>query len=234
MKKNRDKKKDVFEEAETKEKSSCCCGAEKEETSCTADAAAEQKDGSCEVSGTEPETLSAAVKLKEAEAEAEKWHESYLRKAADFDNYRKRMLKEKQEAIYFANGNLLTDIVQFLDDLDRAVEAGEKHGGESAKAFMEGFVMIKKQLASMLESKYGLIYYPSKNEPFDPNIHEAVSIMQDGKIETPTVAEELRKGYKLKDRVLRSSQVVVLMPAKKEEPENKDNIQQEENGNTEQ
>lgn len=205
------------EECKCEEKeNSSCCGAEKEESCTSADG--EQKpctEGDSE--GVEQKTCaSTEERLKEAEAETEKWKESYLRKAADFDNYRKRMIKEKQEAIDFANGNLLTDLVQVLDDFDRAVEAGEKHGGEAAKAFMEGFIMIKKQLSSMLESKYGLTYYPAKGENFDPNLHEAVSILQDEKTETPVVAEELRKGYKLKDRVLRGAQVAVLMPAKKE------------------
>lgn len=140
--------------------------------------------------------------------------EQYLRKAADFENYRKRMIKEKQEAIDYANTNLLSDLIQVLDDFDRAIEAGKAQEAEN-KAFAEGVLMIKNQMASLLSSKYGLTYYPAKGEPFDPNLHEAVSMIQSPDVTEALVGEELQKGYKLKERVIRHSKVMVLMPQEK-------------------
>ena len=139
--------------------------------------------------------------------------DQYLRKAADFDNYRKRMIREKQEAIEFANTGLLVDLVQILDDFDRAIEAGGSHeAGTPAAAFADGIKMIRNQLGTMLETKYGLTYYPAKGEHFDPNIHEAIGKTSSADVQEPIVAEEFVKGYKLKDRVIRLSKVMVAMP----------------------
>jgi len=149
--------------------------------------------------------------LEKANAELK---DQYLRKAADFDNYRKRMLKEKQEAIDFANAALLVALVQVLDDFDRAIDAGGQHeAGTPAAAFADGIAMIRSRLGSMLESKYSLAYYPAKGEHFDPNIHEAIGTVPVPGLAEPTVAEEFVKGYKLRDRVIRLAKVMVNMPA---------------------
>lgn len=162
--------------------------------------------------------LECTKKIEELEAKCRDWQDQYLRKAADFENYRKRMIREKQEAIDYANGNLLLDLVQVLDDFDRAIDAGKTQGGEAANnAFVEGVVMIKNQMVSMLSSKYGLSYYPAKGEAFDPNLHEAVSMIQSPDVKEAVVGEELQKGYKLKERVIRHSKVMVLMPAEKQD-----------------
>lgn len=166
---------------------------------------------------TEDCTTKSDLKLEELEAKYKELEDRYLRKAADFDNYRKRMIREKQEAIDYANGNLLLDLVQIIDDFDRAIEAAEKHAGEAAKAFMDGFTMIKKQMVSMLQNKYGLAYYPAAGEPFDPNIHEAVVMHESPDVTTAIIGEELQKGYKLKDRIIRHAKVSVLVPVTKRE-----------------
>ena len=164
------------------------------------------------------DVLSPEKRIEELETICRDWQDQYLRKAADFENYRKRMIREKQEAIDYANGNLLLDLVQVLDDFDRAIDAGKTQGGEAANnAFVEGVVMIKNQMVSMLSSKYGLSYYPAKGEAFDPNLHEAVSMIQSPDVKEAVVGEELQKGYKLKERVIRHSKVMVLMPAEKQD-----------------
>lgn len=164
------------------------------------------------------DVLSPEKRIEELEAICRDWQDQYLRKAADFENYRKRMIREKQEAIDYANGNLLLDLVQVLDDFDRAIDAGKTQGGESSNnAFVEGVVMIKNQMVSMLSSKYGLSYYPAKGEAFDPNLHEAVSMIQSPDVKEAVVGEELQKGYKLKERVIRHSKVMVLMPVEKQD-----------------
>jgi len=157
---------------------------------------------------------SEAEKIASLEAKCRELQDQYLRKAADFDNYRKRMIKEKQEAIDYANTNLLCDLLQILDDFDRAIEAGKKSEEESAAAFMQGVLMIRSGLLTLLESKYGLQYYEVQGKLFDPEIHEAVATNPSAEVTEPTVGAELQKGYKLKERILRPAKVMVLMPAK--------------------
>ena len=158
-----------------------------------------------------------AEKLASLEAKCRELQDQYLRKAADFDNYRKRMIREKQEAIDYANTNLISDLLLILDDFDRAIEAGKKAGEESAAAFMQGVVMIRNGLSSLLESKYGLQYYEAQGQAFNPDIHEAVATNPSAEVTEPTVGAELQKGYKLKDRILRPAKVMVLMPTPVEE-----------------
>ncbi|PIE99021.1 MAG: nucleotide exchange factor GrpE [Treponema sp.] len=158
---------------------------------------------------------------------------AYLRKAADFENYRKRMIKEKQEAVTYANSKLLGDLLVILDNFDRAVSTGikdtDEKGDSKFAAFEDGVKMIKTQLEAMLQNDYGLVYYPAKGEVFDPNIHEAVAMNPSPDVKVATVGEELQKGYKLKDKVLRSSKVMVLMPAeaKKTDTEEEKNTEKE-------
>ena len=154
-----------------------------------------------------------AEKLASLEAKCRDLQDQYLRKAADFDNYRKRMIREKQEAIDYANTNLISDLLLILDDFDRAIEAGKKAGEESAAAFMQGVMMIRSGLTSLLESKYGLQYYEAQGQVFNPDIHEAVATNPSTEVTEPTVGAELQKGYKLKERILRPAKVMVLMPA---------------------
>ena len=150
-------------------------------------------------------------KIATLETKCRELQDQYLRKAADFDNYRKRMIREKQEAIDYANTNLLSDLLQILDDFDRAIEAGKK-AGEDAAAFMQGVMMIRSGLLTLLESKYGLQYYEVQGLVFNPEIHEAVATNPSAEVTEPTVGAELQKGYKLKERVLRPAKVMVLMP----------------------
>ncbi len=188
-----------------------------QESSVAGEKAAETK-ASESSGGTAAQAASELDQMKARIAELEKTagdlNDQYLRKAADFDNYRKRMIREKQEAVDYANSNLLVDLVQVMDDFDRAITAGGEHDeGSPAAAFANGISMIRNQMASMLENKYFLKHYPVKGEPFDPTIHEAVGSIPSTEVKEPVVAEEFVKGYKLKDRVVRLAKVMVNMPA---------------------
>ena len=164
----------------------------------------------CEAEKAAP---TAEDKISALEERCKELQDQYLRKAADFDNYRKRMIREKQEAITYANTNLLTDFLQVLDDFDRAIEAGGvPEEGSQAAAFAQGVLMIRNSMTSLLESKYDLHYYESVDQVFDPAIHEAVSTAVSKEVKEPTVGAELQKGYKLRDRVLRPAKVMVYMP----------------------
>jgi len=150
-------------------------------------------------------------------AERDDLKDQLLRKAADFDNYRKRMLKEKDEARQFANASLLEDLCQVLDDFERAIRSSE--GTKDYDSFHSGIVMIEGQFASMLERKYNLKRLESLGQIFSPEHHEAIAMepAEDGK--EAVVVEEYQKGYQLHDRVLRTAKVKVGHPKDNETKE---------------
>ena len=145
----------------------------------------------------------------ELEAKNKELHNQYLLAMADFDNYRKRMIKEKQEAFDYANANLLSDLLESLDNFDRALDAAAT--ATDVASVVDGVKMIKNQLVSMLENKYNLAGYGEKGDAFDPNIHEAIGSMQ-APVAEPVCSEVYLKGYKLKERIIRHAKVMVQMP----------------------
>lgn len=155
-----------------------------------------------------------ADKITELEAKLAEANDQYLRKAADFENFRKRMNREKQDAIEYANQSLLLDLIGIMDDFERALKSAESIATGEFKAFYEGISLIEKRLGTQLENKWGLKRYNSAGEPFDPNLHEAIQMEKSAEITEPKVAEEYYKGYTLKDRVVRHAKVKVLMPEK--------------------
>jgi molecular chaperone GrpE len=165
-------------------------------------------ENNSEAASTEAE--SAEDKIARLEEEAANLKDQYLRKAADFENFRKRMNQEKASAIDFANQSLLLDIIPVIDDFERAIKSADS--SEDFKSFHEGVTMIEKRLVSTLENKWGLKRYDSANQPFNPEIHEAIMMDKSADVSEPTVAEDFQKGYMLKDRVVRSAKVKVLMP----------------------
>ena len=150
-----------------------------------------------------------------------------MRRAADFDNYRKRAIQEKQEAFDFANTNLLKDLLESLDNFDRTVEAAAT--ATDPKSIADGVKMINKSLISMLENKYNLVAYGVVGDAFNPDIHEAIGSSQDP-VASPVLKVVYLKGYKLKDRVIRHAKVMVSMPDGTVNPppeEKKENEEQE-------
>lgn len=153
-------------------------------------------------------------KIALIEKENAELKDKFLRKTADFDNYRKRMQKEKQETYDYANTAILTDLITIMDDFDRALAAGiDKDGNQvqDLKPVVDGIKMINKQMKSTLENKYNLESYAEKDDKFDPDIHEAIGKCE-GAVAEPTCSEVYLKGYKLKDRVIRPAKVMVTMP----------------------
>lgn len=148
-------------------------------------------------------------KNKELEEKVAELQDQYLRKVADFDNYRKRMIKEKQDAFDYANTSLLTDLLESLDNFDRALESAST--ASDLTGLIEGVQMTKDKLISMLENKYSLTSYGAKGDAFDPNIHEAIASVP-GPVADPVCSEVYLKGYKLKDRIIRYAKVMVQMP----------------------
>jgi molecular chaperone GrpE len=155
--------------------------------------------------------LSPEEKIAELEEQLAETRDQLLRKAADFENFRKRMNQEKQNAIEYANQSLLLDIIPVIDDFERAIQSGEN--STDLNAFLEGIKMIEKRLTSQLEAKWGLKRFNSVGEPFDPNLHEALMMEKSPDVSEAVVQEDLVKGYLLKERVIRAAKVKVLMPA---------------------
>ncbi len=134
-----------------------------------------------------------------------------LRKQADFENFRKRMIREREDSTRYANAALLTDVIGLIDDFERAIRSAEE--SKDFAGFLQGITMIEKQLVDMLESRWGLKRFNSLGETFDPNRHEAVLRVEGPADSRPTVVEDYQKGYYLHERVLRPARVKVMVPA---------------------
>jgi molecular chaperone GrpE len=155
------------------------------------------------------------------EAEAVELRDRLLRTQADFDNYRKRMLREREESARYANAALLSDLLAVIDDFERAIRSAEE--SRDFAVFLEGVSMIERRMLEMLENRWGLRRFSSVGETFDPVRHEAMMRTEapaaaNAPAAGPVVAEEFQKGYYLHDRVLRPAKVRVQVPAERGEP----------------
>ena len=158
----------------------------------------------------EDEVETEAEETKETEEEGVSGSEplapddSYLRLAADFDNYRKRVAREHAELTTRANERLVNELLPVLDDLERALEAAAEH--EEAK-LEEGVKLVHRSLASLLE-RHGLKEIDTEGA-FDPHVHEALLAQPADGAEEGSVLQVLQKGYRLGDKVLRPARVIV-------------------------
>ena len=152
-------------------------------------------------------------KLEEKENEVKEHYDRLLRVAADFDNYKKRVAREKEEWTKFANEDLIKAILPFIDNLQRAVNHAEK--AEDTGVLIEGVRLTIQQLLQAL-NKFGLSFFESVGKPFDPTMHEAMLVVETDKHEPNQVVEEFQKGYLLNDRLLRPATVSVSKPLEKE------------------
>lgn len=160
--------------------------------------------------GSENEAPEAVQAVEEAEAvptdEIEKWKDVAARAQADLDNYRKRMAREKQEAIQYANRSLLAQLLPVVDNFEMGLKAAE--AAEGGELILQGMAMVRKQLDDFL-AEQGVEPILSDGLAFDPNLHDALRQEAHDSIPDGHVAYTLRRGYRLKDRVLRAANVVV-------------------------
>ncbi len=153
----------------------------------------------------------AAEQLKELQERAAKAEESWerlVRTTADFDNFKKRAAREKTEAIKFANENLIQKLMPILDTFDMAVAAAQNSQDEAGQSLQAGVSMIFQQLKNVL-TEAGLEEIDASGKQFDPNLHEAVAQQETADVPEGQVVQQLRKGYKLRERLLRPAGVVV-------------------------
>ena len=155
------------------------------------------------VSGAELEELRARA------AKADEHWDRLLRQTAEFENFRKRMAREKQDASKFANESLLRDLIPVLDNFEAALAAAANpQSGSSPEMLETGVNMIHGQLKKLLVDA-GVEEIDATGKTFDPNLHEAVSQQETRDFKEGQVMQQLRKGYKLRDRLLRPANVIV-------------------------
>ncbi|HEY3571886.1 MAG TPA: nucleotide exchange factor GrpE [Thermoanaerobaculia bacterium] len=130
-----------------------------------------------------------------------------VRTLADFDNYRKRAERERQEMRKYALIEPVRELLTVADNLDLALSAQG-----SAEDLKRGVEMIHRQMTDLLR-RFGAVEVPAVGQPFDPTLHEAVSREESREVKVPTVVAELRRGYKMHDRLVRPSMVKVAVPA---------------------
>ena len=140
------------------------------------------------------------------EAEAAKLKDLALRARADLDNFRKRALREKEEAIRYANNGLLERLLPVIENFELGLDAA-KTAADTA-SILQGMSMVQKQLQDFLKNN-GLEEVQAEGESFDPNKHDAVSQEFSADIPDGHVIRQVRKGYKIKDRLIRASSVIV-------------------------
>jgi molecular chaperone GrpE len=134
-------------------------------------------------------------------------HERLLRTAAEFDNYRKRAQKEKEDGRKFAVESLLKDFLPVADNLERALDHAEEH---DPRQVIDGVRLVQKMLADGL-AKHGIVGFSAVGQPFDPNLHEAL-MQEESDRPAGTVISEMARGYKLHERLVRPAAVVVARP----------------------
>jgi molecular chaperone GrpE len=146
------------------------------------------------------------AQLAQARAEADRYRDLALRNQADHENFRKRAQREKDDAIRYANMDLLERLIQILDNFEYGLTAARQspEGG----AILSGIEMVGKQLHDFLKQN-GVDPVPAEGQKFDPHVHEAVAQETSKEVPEGHVISQLRRGFKLKDRLIRPASVVV-------------------------
>ena len=137
--------------------------------------------------------------------------DKYVRLLADFDNFRRRAHKERQDVIQYGHENLVKDLLSTVDNLDRAIEHAQQSEDGDLGSLLRGVELVQRELYAAL-AKHEVQVIDAEGCPFDPSLHEAMSQVQDDSVPPNSVVEVLEKGYRLRDRLLRPARVVVAKP----------------------
>ncbi|HJO22579.1 MAG: nucleotide exchange factor GrpE [Myxococcota bacterium] len=140
--------------------------------------------------------------------EFEETRDRLLRLQADFENFKRRTLKERTDAHQYGHENLVKDLLPTVDNLDRAIDHARKSGGGDLESLLQGVELVQRELLAAL-TKHGVVRIEALEQSFDPAFHEAMAQVPHESAPTNTVIEELQKGYRLRDRLIRPSRVVV-------------------------
>ena len=170
----------------------------------------DSEEEAAEVSGSEE--LPSEETFEEAgeptlQEEVDKWKDVAARAQADLENFRKRMAREKAEAIVYANRSLLEEILPIIDNFEMGLRAAKDSDGEDSMIY-QGMSMVFKQIGEFLSSQ-GVEIIESDGLAFNPNVHEAIKQEPSDSVPENHIIYTMRRGYRLKDRVLRAANVVV-------------------------
>jgi len=196
------KKKDEQKLEEMQQEINAAGNDEAEEAEEAENAASESAETEAENQESQDE---AAVQLEKLTADLKEKEDRILRLQADFENFRRRTSKEKEELSAVVTQGMLKDMLPLLDNFERAMAAEAKDG----EAFQKGVEMIFTQFTEILK-KNGLEHIEVEGQKFDPNFHQAVMRVQDADMEDDDIAQELQKGYMVKGHVIRPSMVQVV------------------------
>ncbi len=166
-----------------------------------------QPEGDAPETASEPLSEQQLVELKEQAGKAAQYYDQLVRTVADMENFKKRAARERQDAIKYANEALLERIIPVLDNFDAALAAANAPN-TSVQSLQSGVNMIQQQLKSTM-SEAGLEEIDATGKPFDPNLHEAISQQETDEVPEGQVVQQVRKGYKLRERLLRPASVIV-------------------------
>ncbi|MCX8070435.1 MAG: nucleotide exchange factor GrpE [Thermodesulfovibrionales bacterium] len=140
--------------------------------------------------------------------EKEEYKDKYLRLYAEFDNYKRKALKDKEELIKYSNESILNEILPILDSIEMAIKHSNEASSDNIDALRKGVENTLRELQRTLE-KFGVTYIEAQGKEFNPVYHHAMSQVERDDLEENTIVEEFRRGYMLKDKVIRPSLVVV-------------------------
>lgn len=157
----------------------------------------------------EEKQISPEEKIAALEKEIADLKNQALYKAAENDNWRKRMMQQKDEAVAYANASLLSDLLESLDNFDRTIDAAKD--AKDPKTIADGVKMINVSLVKMLEDRYGLASFGKEGDGFNPEEHEAIGRVEED-VEEETLKQVYLKGYKLNGKVIRHAKVMVSVP----------------------
>jgi molecular chaperone GrpE len=181
----------VFKESQTAETCTESEGKDEEKIESAAQSTSEASD---------------SMSIEKLEEENRVCQDKLLRLAAEFENYKKRMIRERQASLKYAEQDILKDLLPAIDNLERAIN--QEEATRDVNSLLEGVQLTLKGLEATV-TKYGLEPIESVGKPFDPNLHEALVMEASSEIPAQSVLREFEKGYLYKDRLLRAAKVVV-------------------------
>jgi molecular chaperone GrpE len=174
-----------------------------------ADEASAAKEGAVESGETTPASDVAADPLAQAQAEAARLKDAWMRTAADYDNFRKRTRRELEEARRSGREDLLRVLLPVFDNLGRAIQSA--HRSSDVKAMADGLSMVQRQFVEAL-GREGITKVPTVGKAFDPSVHEAIQQVETDEHPAGTVIAEVQAGYMQGERLMRAAMVVVARP----------------------
>lgn len=154
------------------------------------------------------QNASLRAELEELRAAHDELEQRYLRLNADYDNHRRRTLKERENAHRYGHENVVKDLLSTVDNLERAVDHARSSGDADFESMLQGVELVQRELLGGL-AKHGVAVIEADGEPFDPEVHEAMAQHEDDSVPANTVVQVFQRGYRLRDRLLRPARVVV-------------------------